>query len=238
MLVNGKTIEEILRENDEKMKTKKEHMKLFDFNKKLVNTYNNYDKENNTKKDLRDYLNKFYDKAINNQIDKQTENKKKENEIINSNKNESNLYKTIEYNKDELNKRLYPNLFKKKDLIKKKPMSMNNIRLKNKSNPKNKTTKQSKNINFKNLIQVKKKKLKKRNIPLTFNYPNTYNLNNNKPINFFQNRIMNSRKIDGKTDNVTLYHMHNSEWSKNYILNEMKQNEKLSYGYINYCPYI
>jgi hypothetical protein len=120
MLVNGKTIEEILRENDEKMKTKKEHMKLFDFNKKLVNTYNNYDKENNTKKDLRDYLNKFYDKAINNQIDKQTENKKKENEIINSNKNESNLYKTIEYNKDELNKRLYPNLFKKKDLIKKK----------------------------------------------------------------------------------------------------------------------
>ena len=237
MLINGKTIEEILRENDEKMKTKKEHMKLFDFNKKLVNTYNNYDKENNTKKDLRDYLNKFYDKAINNQIDKQTENKKKENEIINSNKNESNLYKTIEYNKDELNKRLYINLFKKKDLIKKKPMSMNNIRLKNKSNPKNKTTKQSKNINFKNLIQVKKK-LKKRNIPLTFNYPNTYNLNNNKPINFFQNRIMNSRKIDGKTDNVTLYHMHNSEWSKNYILNEMKQNEKLSYGYINYCPYI
>ena len=237
MLVNGKTIEEILRENDEKMKTKKEHMKLFDFNKKLVNTYNNYDKENNTKKDLRDYLNKFYDKAINNQIDKQTENKKKENEIINSNKNESNLYKTIEYNKDELNKRLYPNLFKKKDLIKKKPMSMNNIRLKNKSNPKNKTTKQSKKINFKNLIQVKKK-LKKRNIPLAFNYPNTYNLNNNKPINFFQNRIMNSRKIDGKTDNVTLYHMHNSEWSKNYILNEMKQNEKLSYGYINYCPYI
>ena len=114
---------------------------------------------------------------------------------------------------------------------------MNNIRLKNKSNPKNKTTKQSKNINFKNLIQVKKK-LKKRNIPLALNYPNTYNLNNNKPINFFQNRIMNSRKIDGKTDNVSLYHMHNSEWSKNYILNEMKQNEKLSYGYINYCPYI
>ena len=49
---------------------------------------------------------------------------------------------------------------------------------------------------------------------------------------------MKSRKIDGKTDNVTLYHMHNSEWSKNYILNEMKQNEKLSFGYINYCPYI
>ena len=52
MLINGKTIEEILRENDEKMKTKKEHMKLFDINKKLVNTYINYDKENKNMKIL------------------------------------------------------------------------------------------------------------------------------------------------------------------------------------------
>ena len=117
---------------------------------------------------------------------------------------------------------------------------MNNIVLKNKSKPKNKTTRQSFSINIKNINPVKKvkKKISKRNIPLKFNYSKTMNLNINKPSNFFQKRIMNSRKIDGKTDNVTLYHMHNSEWSKNYILNEMKQNEKLSYGYINYCPYI
>ncbi len=241
MLINGKTIEEILRENDEKMKTKKEHMKLFDINKKLVNTYINYDKENNTKKDLRDYLNKFYDKAINNQLNLKNENqKKKEYENINSNRKKSNQYKTIEYNKEDLSKRLYPHLFKKKDLIKKKIMSMNNIVLKNKSKPKNKTTRQSFSINIKNINPVKKvkKRISKRNIPLKFNYSKTMNLNINKPSNFFQKRIMNSRKIDGKTDNVTLYHMHNSEWSKNYILNEMKQNEKLSYGYINYCPYI
>ena len=240
MLINGKTIEEILRENDEKMKTKKEHMKLFDINKKLVNTYINYDKENNTKKDLRDYLNKFYDKAINNQLNLKNENqKKKEYENINSNRKKSNQYKTIEYNKEDLSKRLYPHLFKKKDLIKKKIKSMNNIVLKNKSKPKNKTTRQSFSINIKNINPVKvKKRISKRNIPLKFNYSKTMNLNINKPSNFFQKRIMNSRKIDGKTDNVTLYHMHNSEWSKNYILNEMKQNEKLSYGYINYCPYI
>ena len=240
MLVNGKTIEEILRENDEKMKTKKEHMKLFDINKKLVNTYINYDKENNTKKDLRDYLNKFYDKAINNQLNLKNENqKKKEYENINSNRKKSNQYKTIEYNKEDLSKRLYPHLFKKKDLIKKKIKSMNNIVLKNKSKQKNKTTRQSFSINIKNINPVKvKKRISKRNIPLKFNYSKTMNLNINKPSNFFQKRIMNSRKIDGKTDNVTLYHMHNSEWSKNYILNEMKQNEKLSYGYINYCPYI
>ena len=240
MLINGKTIEEILRENDEKMKTKKEHMKLFDINKKLVNTYINYDKENNTKKDLRDYLNKFYDKAINNQLNLKNETqKKKEYENINSNRKKSNQYKTIEYNKEDLSKRLYPHLFKKKDLIKKKIKSMNNIVLKNKSKQKNKTTRQSFSINIKNINPVKvKKRISKRNIPLKFNYSKTMNLNINKPSNFFQKRIMNSRKIDGKTDNVTLYHMHNSEWSKNYILNEMKQNEKLSYGYINYCPYI
>lgn len=111
MLVNGKTIEEILRENDEKMKTKKEHMKLFDLNKQLVNTYSNYEKENNVKKDLRNYLNKFYDKSINNQF-----NIKKENEYINSNKINDNQNKEIEYiyKEDDVNKRLYPNLFKKK----------------------------------------------------------------------------------------------------------------------------
>ena len=236
MLVNGKTIEEILRENDEKMKTKKEHMKLFDLNKQLVNTYSNYEKENNVKKDLRNYLNKFYDKSINNQF-----NIKKENEYINSNKINDNQNKEIEYiyKEDDVNKRLYPNLFKKKDLIKRKFMSINNTILKNKNKQKNKSINKSKSINYKNIKPIKNiKRNSKRNIPLSFNYPNTNYLNNTKPVNFFQNRIMKSRKIDGKTDNVTLYHMHNSEWSKNYILNEMKQNEKLSYGYINYCPYI
>ena len=236
MLVNGKTIEEILRENDEKMKTKKEHMKLFDLNKQLVNTYSNYEKENNVKKDLRNYLNKFYDKSINNQF-----NIKKENEYINSNKINDNQNKEIEYiyKEDDVNKRLYPNLFKKKDLIKRKFMSINNTILKNKNKQKNKSINKSKSINYKNIKPIKNiKRNSKRNIPLSFNYPNTNYLNNTKPVNFFQNRIMKSRKIDGKTDNVTLYHMHNSEWSKNYILNEMKQNEKLSFGYINYCPYI
>ena len=236
MLVNGKTIEEILRENDEKMKTKKEHMKLFDLNKQLVNTYSNYEKENNVKKDLRNYLNKFYDKSINNQF-----NIKKENEYINSNKINDNQNKEIEYiyKEDDVNKRLYPNLFKKKDLIKRKFMSINNTILKNKNKQKNKSINKSKSINYKNIKPIKNiKRNSKRNIPLSFNYPKTNYLNNTKPVNFFQNRIMKSRKIDGKTDNVTLYHMHNSEWSKNYILNEMKQNEKLSYGYINYCPYI
>ena len=236
MLVNGKTIEEILRENDEKMKTKKEHMKLFDLNKQLVNTYSNYEKENNVKKDLRNYLNKFYDKSINNQF-----NIKKENEYINSNKINDNQNKEIEYiyKEDDVNKRLYPNLFKKKDLIKRKFMSINNTILKNKNKQKNKSINKSKSINYKNLKPIKNiKRNSKRNIPLSFNYPKTNYLNNTKPVNFFQNRIMKSRKIDGKTDNVTLYHMHNSEWSKNYILNEMKQNEKLSFGYINYCPYI
>ena len=236
MLVNGKTIEEILRENDEKMKTKKEHMKLFDLNKQLVNTYSNYEKENNVKKDLRNYLNKFYDKSINNQF-----NIKKENEYINSNKINDNHNKEIEYiyKEDDVNKRLYPNLFKKKDLIKRKFMSINNTILKNKNKQKNKSINKSKSINYKNIKPIKNiKRNSKRNIPLSFNYPKTNYLNNTKPVNFFQNRIMKSRKIDGKTDNVTLYHMHNSEWSKNYILNEMKQNEKLSFGYINYCPYI
>lgn len=236
MLVNGKTIEEILRENDEKMKTKKEHMKLFDLNKQLVNTYSNYEKENNVKKDLRNYLNKFYDKSINNQF-----NIKKENEYINSNKINDNQNKEIEYiyKEDDVNKRLYPNLFKKKDLIKRKFMSINNTILKNKNKQKNKSINKSKSIYYKNIKPIKNiKRNSKRNIPLSFNYPNTNYLNNTKPVNFFQNRIMKSRKIDGKTDNVTLYHMHNSEWSKNYILNEMKQNEKLSFGYINYCPYI
>jgi hypothetical protein len=236
MLVNGKTIEEILRENDEKMKTKKEHMKLFDLNKQLVNTYSNYEKENNVKKDLRNYLNKFYDKSINNQF-----NIKKENEYINSNKINDNQNKEIEYiyKEDDVNKRLYPNLFKKKDLIKRKFMSINNTILKNKNKQKNKSINKSKSINYKNIKPIKNiKRNSKRNNPLSFNYPKTNYLNNTKPVNFFQNRIMKSRKIDGKTDNVTLYHMHNSEWSKNYILNEMKQNEKLSYGYINYCPYI
>ena len=236
MLVNGKTIEEILRENDEKMKTKKEHMKLFDLNKQLVNTYSNYEKENNVKKDLRNYLNKFYDKSINNQF-----NIKKENEYINSNKINDNQNKEIEYRykEDDVNKRLYPNLFKKKDLIKRKFMSINNTILKNKNKQKNKSINKSKSINYKNIKPIKNiKRNSKRNIPLSFNYPKTNYLNNTKPVNFFQNRIMKSRKIDGKTDNVTLYHMHNSEWSKNYILNEMKQNEKLSFGYINYCPYI
>jgi hypothetical protein len=236
MLVNGKTIEEILRENDEKMKTKKEHMKLFDLNKQLVNTYSNYEKENNVKKDLRNYLNKFYDKSINNQF-----NIKKENEYINSNKINDNQNKEIEYiyKEDDVNKRLYPNLFKKKDLIKRKFMSINNTILKNKNKQKNKSINKSKSINYKNIKPIKNiKRNSKRNIPLSFNYPKTNYLNNTKPVNFFQNRIMKSRKIDGKTDNVTLYHMHNSEWSKNYILNEMKQNEKLSFGYINYCPYI
>ena len=236
MLVNGKTIEEILRENDEKMKTKKEHMKLFDLNKQLVNTYSNYEKENDVKKDLRNYLNKFYDKSINNQF-----NIKKENEYINSNKINDNQNKEIEYiyKEDDVNKRLYPNLFKKKDLIKRKFMSINNTILKNKNKQKNKSINKSKSINYKNIKPIKNiKRNSKRNIPLSFNYPKTNYLNNTKPVNFFQNRIMKSRKIDGKTDNVTLYHMHNSEWSKNYILNEMKQNEKLSFGYINYCPYI
>ena len=236
MLVNGKTIEEILRENDEKMKTKKEHMKLFDLNKQLVNTYSNYEKENNVKKDLRNYLNKFYDKSINNQF-----NIKKENEYINSNKINDNQNKEIEYiyKEDDVNKRLYPNLFKKKDLIKRKFMSINNTILKNKNKQENKSIKKSKSTNYKKIKTLKNiKRNSKRNIPLSFNYPKTNYLNNTKPVNFFQNRIMKSRKIDGKTDNVTLYHMHNSEWSKNYILNEMKQNEKLSYGYINYCPYI
>ena len=238
MLVNGKTIEEILRENDEKMKTKKEHMKLFDLNKQLVNTYSNYEKENNVKKDLRNYLNKFYDKSINNQF-----NIKKENEYINSNKINDNQNKEIEYiyKEDDVNKRLYPNLFKKKDLIKRKFMSINNtiLKNKNKNKQKNKSINKSKSINYKNIKPIKNiKRNSKRNIPLSFNYPKTNYLNNTKPVNFFQNRIMKSRKIDGKTDNVTLYHMHNSEWSKNYILNEMKQNEKLSFGYINYCPYI
>ena len=236
MLVNGKTIEEILRENDEKMKNKKEHMKLFDLNKQLVNTYSNYEKENNVKKDLRNYLNKFYDKSINNQF-----NIKKENEYINSNKINDNQNKEIEYiyKEDDVNKRLYPNLFKKKDLIKRKFMSINNTILKNKNKQKNKSINKSKSINYKNIKPIKNiKRNSKRNIPLSFNYPKTNYLNNTKPVNFFQNRIMKSRKIDGKTDNVTLYHMHNSEWSKNYILNEMKQNEKLSFGYINYCPYI
>lgn len=236
MLVNGKTIEEILRENDEKMKTKKEHMKLFDLNKQLVNTYSNYEKENNVKKDLRNYLNKFYDKSINNQF-----NIKKENEYINSNKINDNQNKEIEYiyKEDDVNKRLYPNLFKKKDLIKRKFMSINNTILKNKNKQGDKSINKSKSINYKNIKPIKNiKRNSKRNIPLSFNYPKTNYLNNTKPVNFFQNRIMKSRKIDGKTDNVTLYHMHNSEWSKNYILNEMKQNEKLSFGYINYCPYI
>ena len=188
MLVNGKTIEEILRENDEKMKTKKEHMKLFDLNKQLVNTYSNYEKENNVKKDLRNYLNKFYDKSINNQF-----NIKKENEYINSNKINDNQNKEIEYiyKEDDVNKRLYPNLFKKKDLIKRKFMSINNTILKNKNKQKNKSINKSKSINYKNIKPIKNiKRNSKRNIPLSFNYPKTNYLNNTKPVNFFQNRIM------------------------------------------------
>ena len=107
---------------------------------------------------MRNYLNKFYDKSINNQF-----NIKKENEYINSNKINDNQNKEIEYiyKEDDVNKRLYPNLFKKKDLIKRKFMSINNTILKNKNKQKNKSINKSKSINYKTNKKYKKKFKKK-----------------------------------------------------------------------------
>ena len=251
MIINGKSIQDILRENEELMKSKKEHMKLFGYRTSLNNNINN---NNDKKKELRHYFNTLEEKTSKNKLNIN------DNNFENKNPFEKNLKenKKIKFNNQEKNQFLSPNYFiraykeskKKKNNSKKltsknKNMSTPNIKTKKKiinniNKPKSKNL--SKNLskeNFKNM----KNKNSKRKISLGFhnqrNYNReTYNLNIPKPKTFFQRRIMTSRKIDGKTDNVSLYHMHNKEWSQNHILKEMKQNEKLSYGYINYCPYI
>jgi hypothetical protein len=40
---------------------------------------------------------------------------------------------------------------------------------------------------------------------------------------------MKTQKNNGHTDAVRLYHLHNSEWKNNYILNEMKKKELAKY---------